>query len=87
MFLMTVASKCTVSSEPSLKSGVIPSQTQQMEFRVMLYWSLVFLVVALIAAIFGFSGIAAASAGVARVLFGLFLILFVASFVFQLLQA
>ena len=34
-----------------------------------------------------FSGIAAASAGIARVLFGLFLILFVVSFVFQLLQA
>ena len=53
----------------------------------MLYWSLVFLVVALIAAVFGFSGIAATSAGIARVLFGLFLILFVVSFLFQLLHA
>lgn len=53
----------------------------------MLYWSLIFLVVALIAAVFGFSGIAATSAGIARVLFGLFLILFVVSFVFQLLHA
>lgn len=59
----------------------------QMESPTMLYWSLVFLVVALVAAVFGFSGIAAASAGIARVLFGLFLILFVVSFVFQLLHA
>ena len=51
----------------------------------MLYWSLIFLVVALIAAVFGFSGIAAASGGIARVLFGLFLILFIASFVLQML--
>ena len=58
-----------------------------MELFAMLYWSLIFLVVALIAAVFGFSGIAAASGGFARVLFGLFLILFVVSFVFQLLQA
>ena len=59
----------------------------QMELPTMLYWSLIFLVVALVAAVFGFSGIAAASAGIARVLFGLFLILFVVSFVFQLLHA
>ena len=38
-----------------------------------------FLVVALVAAVFGFGGIAAASAGIARILFFIFLILFVAS--------
>jgi len=52
----------------------------------MLYWSLVFLVVALIAAVFGFTGIAATSAGIARILFGIFLVLFLLSFVAQLLQ-
>lgn len=52
----------------------------------MLHWSLVFLVVALIAALFGFSGIAAASAGIARVLFGIFLILFLISFLSQFLH-
>jgi uncharacterized membrane protein YtjA (UPF0391 family) len=45
----------------------------------MLRWTLIFLVVALVAAAFGFGGIAAASAGVARILFFIFLILFVAS--------
>lgn len=52
----------------------------------MLYWSLVFLVVALIAAVFGFTGIAATSAGIARILFGVFLILFLVSLVSQLLH-
>jgi uncharacterized membrane protein YtjA (UPF0391 family) len=45
----------------------------------MLRWTLIFLVVALVAAVFGFGGIAAASAGIARVLFFIFLILFLAS--------
>jgi uncharacterized membrane protein YtjA (UPF0391 family) len=51
----------------------------------MLYWSLVFLVIALVAAVFGFGGIAATSAGIARILFGLFLVLFLVSFVMQML--
>lgn len=40
----------------------------------MLYWAAVFFIIALIAGIFGFGGIAAASSGVAQVLFFLFLI-------------
>ncbi|SPF79561.1 DUF1328 domain-containing protein [Pseudoprimorskyibacter insulae] len=43
----------------------------------MLGWAVTFLIVALIAALFGFGGIASASAGIAQVLFFLFLILFV----------
>ena len=45
----------------------------------MLKMSLVFLVVALIAAVFGFGGIASASAGVAKILFGIFIVLFAIS--------
>ncbi len=45
----------------------------------MLRWTVIFLIVALIAAAFGFGGIAVASAGIARILFFIFLILFVAS--------
>jgi uncharacterized membrane protein YtjA (UPF0391 family) len=40
-----------------------------------------FFVVALIAAVFGFSGIAVAAAGVAKILFYLFLALFVISLI------
>jgi len=42
----------------------------------MLRWALIFFVVALLAAVLGFTGIAVAAAGVAKVLFFLFVILF-----------
>jgi uncharacterized membrane protein YtjA (UPF0391 family) len=48
----------------------------------MLGWALIFLVVALIAALLGFGGIASASAGIARVLFAVFLVLFLVSLFF-----
>lgn len=51
----------------------------------MLYYTLIFLVVALIAGALGFGGVASASAGIARILFGVFLVLFVVSLVMQLL--
>jgi uncharacterized membrane protein YtjA (UPF0391 family) len=43
----------------------------------MLKWALIFLVISLIAGAFGFTGIARGAATIAKVLFGLFLILFV----------
>jgi uncharacterized membrane protein YtjA (UPF0391 family) len=45
----------------------------------MLRWTVIFLVVALVAAAFGFGGIAVASAGIARILFFIFVVLFLAS--------
>jgi uncharacterized membrane protein YtjA (UPF0391 family) len=52
---------------------------------VMLRWALTFFVLALVAAMFAFSGgLAATSAGVARSLFFAFLIVFVVSLVFGL---
>ncbi len=45
----------------------------------MLYWTLVFLVVAMVAALFGFTGIYVAAAGIAKILFFIFLVLFVVS--------
>jgi uncharacterized membrane protein YtjA (UPF0391 family) len=39
----------------------------------MIYWALLFLLVAFIAAVFGFTGIAPAAAGVAKLLFFIFL--------------
>lgn len=47
----------------------------------MLSWALVFLVVALIAAVFGFGGIAAGAVQIARILFFIFLVLFVVSLI------
>ena len=48
----------------------------------MLGWAVVFLIIALVAAIFGFGGIAVASAGIAKLLFFIFLVLFVISLIF-----
>lgn len=45
----------------------------------MLYYSIVFLVIALIAAALGFGGIAGTATGIAKILFFLFLALFVIS--------
>lgn len=50
----------------------------------MLYWTVIFLVVALVAALFGFGGIAASAAGIAQILFYIFIILFVVSLIMQL---
>lgn len=48
----------------------------------MLYWSVVFFIVAIVAAVFGFGGIAAGAVDIAKVLFFLFLILFIVSLIF-----
>ncbi|HVN22570.1 MAG TPA: DUF1328 domain-containing protein [Syntrophorhabdales bacterium] len=45
----------------------------------MLYWALVFFIVAIVAAVFGFTGIALAAAGIAKVFFAIFLVLFLIS--------
>lgn len=53
----------------------------------MLRWAVIFLVVAIIAAVFGFGGIAAAATDIARILFFLFLVLFVLALVFGMRTA
>ena len=47
-----------------------------------MHWAAVFFVIALLAAIFGFGGIAASAAGIAKILFGVFLVLAVVSLIF-----
>ncbi len=47
----------------------------------MLHWALVFLVVALIAGVLGFSSVYVAAAGIAKILFFVFLVMFVISLV------
>jgi uncharacterized membrane protein YtjA (UPF0391 family) len=51
----------------------------------MLRWALTFLIVALVAALFGFGGIAAEATGIARILFFIFLILFLVSLLYSLM--
>ena len=45
----------------------------------MLSWSIFFLIIAFMAALLGFSSIADAAAGIAKLLFGVFLVLFLFS--------
>ena len=53
---------------------------------VMLRWALGFLIVAIIAAIFGYGGIATGAADVARVLFFVFLVVFFVSLIMGLVR-
>jgi uncharacterized membrane protein YtjA (UPF0391 family) len=48
---------------------------------IMLHWAAVFFVIAIVAAVFGFGGIAASATGIAKILFFAFLIIAVISLV------
>jgi uncharacterized membrane protein YtjA (UPF0391 family) len=52
-----------------------------LKLKLMLRWTIIFLVIAIIAAIFGFGGIAAGAASIAKILFYIFLVLFVLSLI------
>ena len=52
----------------------------------MLHYAVVFFVIALIAALFGFGGIAAGAVEIAKILFVVFVILAVASFLFGMIK-
>jgi len=52
----------------------------------MLRYSIIFFIVALVAALFGFGGIAVGAAEIAKILFFIFLVLFVVSLVAGLLR-
>lgn len=47
----------------------------------MLHYAVVFLILALIAGLLGFTGIAGASIGIAKILFFVFIVLFAVSFI------
>ena len=52
----------------------------------MLHYAVVFLVIALSAAVFGFGGIAAGAVGIAKILFFVFVVMAVVTFVVGLLK-
>jgi uncharacterized membrane protein YtjA (UPF0391 family) len=52
----------------------------------MLHYALVFFLIAVVAAIFGFGGIAAGAVEIAKILFFLFLVLFVVSLVVGIIR-
>lgn len=52
----------------------------------MLYWALIFFIVAIVAAIFGFGGVASAAVGIAKLLFWIFLIIFLVTLIMGLIR-
>jgi uncharacterized membrane protein YtjA (UPF0391 family) len=69
---------------PSWLAGVPQGHEQQPKEsgrKIMLSWSLVFLVIAIIAAVLGFGGIAGTAAGIAKILFVVFLVIWIISLV------
>src|SRR5213596_1215885 len=63
-----------------------PADMRPGDVTDMLHYAVVFFVIALIAALFGFGGIAAGAAGIAKVLFFIFLVLFVVSLIIGLFR-
>jgi uncharacterized membrane protein YtjA (UPF0391 family) len=73
--------RCCTAQHTAFTPAPMPLQE-----RTMLHYAVVFLVIALIAAVFGFGGIAASAVGIAKVLFVVFLIMAVVAFLFGLLR-
>lgn len=69
---------CSSNSQRPRLSGPFPFSSLE---EPMLHWAAVFLVIALVAALFGFGGIAAGAASIAKVLFVLFIILALVAFI------
>jgi uncharacterized membrane protein YtjA (UPF0391 family) len=63
--------------------GALPHFPERL---IMLHYAVVFFIIALIAAIFGFGGIAAGAAEIAKILFVVFLVLFIGSLIWSLLS-
>jgi uncharacterized membrane protein YtjA (UPF0391 family) len=61
-------------------------QSRQPRTFAMLNWAVTFLVIALIAAVFGFGGIVSAAVGIAKLLFFIFIVLFAISLIMSLVS-
>jgi uncharacterized membrane protein YtjA (UPF0391 family) len=68
------------------RASTSTAQIRHFPEEAMLRWALIFLVVAIVAAVFGFGGIAAESAGIARILFYIFLIVFLVTLLMHLVS-
>jgi uncharacterized membrane protein YtjA (UPF0391 family) len=64
------------------KRGILIDVKPRKEDESMLGWTIFLLIVSLIAGVLGFGGIAGAAVGIAKILFFIFLVLFVLSLIF-----
>jgi uncharacterized membrane protein YtjA (UPF0391 family) len=64
-------------------SGMLLESTTNVNQTIsfMLRWTITFLIIALVAAVFGFTGIAAGAAEIAKIIFYIFLVVFVISLI------
>lgn len=69
-----------------LKSAQDGLRDAEIKELTMLYYTLAFLLVAIVAAVFGFGGIASASAGIAQILFFIFLALFMLTLIMRVVR-
>lgn len=79
--------ECCDKAEPGISGMVFSKRLMiqlfaNLKFKAMLRWTLIFLVIAIIAAIFGFGGVAAGATSIAKILFFIFLVLFLISVIF-----
>jgi uncharacterized membrane protein YtjA (UPF0391 family) len=81
-----MALRPTIASDAGNGCGIDGVSFKAERGSAMLYYALVFFIVAIVAAIFGFGGIAAGAASIAQVLFFIFLVLFIASLIAGLLR-
>ncbi len=61
---------------------IVNDVNEPLKLYSMLKWAAIFLVISIVAAIFGFGGIAAGAADIAKVLFFIFIVLFVLVLIF-----
>lgn len=75
-----------------MTAGVQSTDSELLAYRVptkgtcMLNYAVIFLIIALVAGLLGFTGIAAGAVEIAKVLFFVFIILFIGSLVFGLIR-
>lgn len=65
----------------NLRNLLFLNYLRNQKHKFMLRWTIIFIVLAIVAAIFGFSGIAESAAGIAKILFFIFIVLFIISII------
>lgn len=72
------------------KKGVFRSTffyfSDPFKISIMLRLAIIFFIIAIVAAVFGFGGIAAGAVGIAKILFWIFVVLFVISLLFGIVR-
>ena len=85
--ILVGAATCAIGATGGIASCLLGRRRLPLKRNVkMLSWALVFLVVALIAGVLGFTSIAGAAVGIAKILFFVFLVLFAVSAIMHMVR-